>query len=300
MERGSPRPAVLCAGGGEGRGGVRGGRAGAGGGMEGRARRQVWLAPAATYLPTGAGAAPYIVTTRRSIDIGSMDVMMWELARAKQVPGSCIEAAWITVPYEGGLLVRLTNRWYLTINRGGCKLCKFGRMASTSSSSSSAEKSRKRHRKHHKHHKHKKHKKRKKREQDAPKKRKRRSSESASPPPCCSVCGNCVVGCTCQAAPEEAKSPQQQQRVLGAKRPEDAAADFERSQKIHRVFDPSLGVTRSVRASGEVVEEAVSRAEQQALMRAKARGPAAMPPTDQSGYTGREKFPSQHPWFGYK
>ena len=71
--------------------------------------------------------------------------------------------------------------------------------------------------------------------------------------------------------------------------------------RIQRVWDPSLGVYRSVRLSGEVVEESVSRGEQQRLMAAKARhvGPVG-PPTAAQSFTGREKFPSQHPWFGYK
>ena len=90
-------------------------------------------------------------------------------------------------------------------------------------------------------------------------------------------------------------------RVMGAQRPENAAAERERLQQIQRVWDPSLGVYRSVRLSGEVVEDSVSRGEQQRLMAAKARhvGPVG-PPTAAQSFTGREKFPSQHPWFGYK
>ena len=101
------------------------------------------------------------------------------------------------------------------------------------------------------------------------------------------------------AAAEPPREPPR--RVLGAQRPEDAAAERERLQQIQRVWDPSLGVYRSVRLSGEVVEESVSRGEQQRLMAAKARhvGPVG-PPTAAQSFTGREKFPSQHPWFGYK
>ena len=108
--------------------------------------------------------------------------------------------------------------------------------------------------------------------------------------------------------------------VMGAQRPEEALAATERAQRIHKVWDASLGVYRAVRESGEVVEMSVSRAEQQAMVRAKARvvpapskegidgpivGPTAGPTRVAQGssahsYTGREKFPSQHPWFGYK
>ena len=92
-------------------------------------------------------------------------------------------------------------------------------------------------------------------------------------------------------------------RVVGAQRPEDAAVEAERAQRIHSVFDPSLGVYRSVRESGEVVEQCVSRAEQQRMMQAKARvvqGVTAPPSQGSTTYTGRDKFPSQHPWFGFK
>ena len=108
-----------------------------------------------------------------------------------------------------------------------------------------------------------------------------------------------LAGGTTAAAAEPPREPPR--RVLGAQRPEDAAAERERLQQIQRVWDPSLGVYRSVRLSGEVVEESVSRGEQQRLMAAKARhvGPVG-PPTAAQSFTGREKFPSQHPWFGYK
>ena len=100
------------------------------------------------------------------------------------------------------------------------------------------------------------------------------------------------------AAAEPPREPPR--RVLGAQRPEDAAAERERLQQIQRVWDPSLGVYRSVRLSGEVVEESVSRGEQQRLMAAKARHVGPVGPTAAQSFTGREKFPSQHPWFGYK
>ena len=104
--------------------------------------------------------------------------------------------------------------------------------------------------------------------------------------------------------PEQRETPR---RALGAQRPEEAAAEFERSQRVHRVYDESLGVTRLVRESGEVLESCVSLQEQRRLMAAKAmhvqpvsQARALGPPTAAESYTGRDKFPSQHPWFGFK
>ena len=155
----------------------------------------------------------------------------------------------------------------------------------------------------------------------------------------------------------------------GAKRPEQAEAERVAGQRVVKVWDPSLGVERSVRANGEVVEQCVraaclmsrrpararartvihtqalrrpsappadgptahsprrphgpsaalthqvSRAASRTLQHDKARhvptvagptrtlGPTAAGPERDTGpdaYTGRDKFPSQHPWFGYK
>ena len=105
---------------------------------------------------------------------------------------------------------------------------------------------------------------------------------------------------------EEAALPddelQPKQRTLGAQRPEDAQVEYERSQRIFTVFDPSLGVERQVRASGEVVEQCVSRSAAAQLQHDKARvvQPVVTPGPQRETYTGRTKFPSQHPWFGYK
>ena len=158
-------------------------------------------------------------------------------------------------------------------------------------------------------------------------------------------------------------------RTVGMQSPDEAAAAFELSQRVHRIWDEQLGVSRCVGApactrdicvhpslrgvraqpiilrlhaytrrrsaspralrvavraparphrlvkqSGEVIEESVSREEQRRLMAAKAahvqsigpsgptravQGPPAAP-TAGASFTGREKFPSQHQWFGYK
>ena len=161
------------------------------------------------------------------------------------------------------------------------------------------------------------------------------------------------------ATPESCSLP-------GAKRPEQAEAERVAGQRIVTVWDPSLGIERSVRANGEVVEQCarasclsrrpararartiiyniprpwvlphpveghtahprahgppaalvrqVSRSTSRQLQHDKARhvptaagptrtlGPAAAGPERDTGpgaYTGRDKFPSQHPWFGYK
>lgn len=95
------------------------------------------------------------------------------------------------------------------------------------------------------------------------------------------------------------------QTTMGAMRPEEHAAQKAALQQVQRVYDPNLGVERLVRLSGEIVEESVSRKEQQRRAHAKARhvavlGPARDPGPGSSSYTGRDKFPSQHPWHGYK
>jgi hypothetical protein len=91
-------------------------------------------------------------------------------------------------------------------------------------------------------------------------------------------------------------------RVMGAMRPEQHAAAVSASQRVERVYDPGLGVYRCVRLSGEVVEESVSKTERRHLAHVKARhvGAAAGSGEEAHSYTGRDKFPSQHPWHGYK
>lgn len=68
-----------------------------------------------------------------------------------------------------------------------------------------------------------------------------------------------------------------------------------------RVFEPDTGRTRLVKASGEIVEEIVSKQRQHAIRhRASMTPSAAAAAHTVQQYTGREKFPSQHPWFGMK
>ena len=88
-------------------------------------------------------------------------------------------------------------------------------------------------------------------------------------------------------------------RQMGAMRPEQAEAERAAMQETRRVFDPHLGVERLVRLSGEVVEESVSRGEQQRRASIKARHVAHSAASAPESYTGRDKFPSQHKWFGY-
>ena len=47
---------------------------------------------------------------------------------------------------------------------------------------------------------------------------------------------------------------------MGMMRPEEAARVEREGQAISRVYDPDLGVWRSVRANGQIVEECVSSA----------------------------------------
>ena len=184
----------------------------------------------------------------------------------------------------------------------------------SSSSSSSRERKRKHRREKRKSHKEKKERKSKKskskkdkaKKKKKPEKKKRKRARSPSPLP--SVMGAsfadeeaATIGAEQQQEQQQQRPPQEEaSRTLGAQRPEDAAAEAERAQRVHVVYDATLGVHRSVRESGEVVEQCVSRGEQQRLMHAKARhvGPSGPPPPET--YTGKDKFPSQHPWHGYK
>lgn len=72
-----------------------------------------------------------------------------------------------------------------------------------------------------------------------------------------------------------------------------------------RVFEPETGRTRLMKASGEIVEEMVSKRRQNeirhhASTRPSAAGDTRRTPRMVQQYTGRDKFPSQHPWFGMK
>ena len=99
--------------------------------------------------------------------------------------------------------------------------------------------------------------------------------------------------------------PKEEVCRMGAMRPEEHAAHVAAMQQVQRVYDPALGVERLVRLSGEVVEESISRSQQKRQAHVKARHVAVMGPSRDPGpgstsYTGRDKFPSQHPWHGYK
>eukprot|EP00472_Partenskyella_glossopodia_P014787 CAMPEP_0197515140 /NCGR_PEP_ID=MMETSP1318-20131121/354_1 /TAXON_ID=552666 /ORGANISM="Partenskyella glossopodia, Strain RCC365" /LENGTH=175 /DNA_ID=CAMNT_0043063423 /DNA_START=211 /DNA_END=738 /DNA_ORIENTATION=- len=83
-------------------------------------------------------------------------------------------------------------------------------------------------------------------------------------------------------------------KVYGMMRPEEAKMIEEEGQKIRRVWDPDLGVHRLQRLNGEIVEECVSYAQQRNLIVQKSRY------ISPKQYTGKDKFPSEHPWFGYK
>jgi glutamate synthase domain-containing protein 2 len=83
-----------------------------------------------------------------------------------------------------------------------------------------------------------------------------------------------------------------------------------------RVFEPETGRTRLVKASGEIVEEIVSKRRQSEIRHRASTTPAAAAaaartlsgsdggsggaPQTVRQYTGRDKFPTQHPWFGMK
>uniref|UniRef100_A0A7S0RCW2 ADP-ribosylation factor-like protein 6-interacting protein 4 n=1 Tax=Pyramimonas obovata TaxID=1411642 RepID=A0A7S0RCW2_9CHLO len=81
-------------------------------------------------------------------------------------------------------------------------------------------------------------------------------------------------------------------RVMTAPMTQEAAAKA--AARIERVWDPELGRMRAVRGDGQIVEECVSQQEQRRIMSASANHVSVRQ------YTGKDKFPSQHPWFGYK
>ena len=88
-----------------------------------------------------------------------------------------------------------------------------------------------------------------------------------------------------------------------------AAMSEAEASATRRVFEPETGRTRLVKANGEIVEEIVSR-EAQVAIRRRASTTRALPQQQPSSaapvaaaratWTGREKFPSQHPWHGMK
>eukprot|EP00873_Tetraselmis_striata_P002162 jgi/Tetstr1/422426/TSEL_013264.t1 len=73
------------------------------------------------------------------------------------------------------------------------------------------------------------------------------------------------------------------------------------AERVRKVYEPETGRVRLVKGSGEIVEQIVSREEQEAIRkRATMTSTSASGLTQRDKWTGREQFPSQHPWFGYK
>ena len=67
---------------------------------------------------------------------------------------------------------------------------------------------------------------------------------------------------------------------------------------------PLAGRTRLVKGDGEIIEAIVSKQEQQRMRQYASRVPssavvAATQPAVAQHWTGKTKWPSQHPWFGY-
>ena len=177
---------------------------------------------------------------------------------------------------------------------------------SGSSESSESSASRRRERKRHKKKKAKKEKRERKRDRKKEKRRRAAEEEGSEQPLPPTVWAGVADGPPAEAEPA-APAAAPAKVVAGAMRPEEAAVAQEAAQRVTRVFDPSLGVWRMVRSGGEVLESCVSRQEQRQLMAAKARtvqpSVSAAPsvgPQGPESYTGRDKFPSQHPWFGDK
>ncbi|KAK9820177.1 hypothetical protein WJX72_007121 [[Myrmecia] bisecta] len=91
-----------------------------------------------------------------------------------------------------------------------------------------------------------------------------------------------------------------QQQALGPKRKEIAERE---ANRVKEVWDPETHRMRLVR-DGEIVEQMESREEQEARRHAASQAPtgsgAPGVATNQQKWLGRDRFPSQHPWFGYK
>ena len=75
--------------------------------------------------------------------------------------------------------------------------------------------------------------------------------------------------------------------------------DYEKNaNRLHEEWDPERGTWRLIRGDGEIVERCVSKQAQEALRRmaTKNSGWAG----DRANYTGKEAWPSQNPFYGYK
>ena len=69
---------------------------------------------------------------------------------------------------------------------------------------------------------------------------------------------------------------------------------------VRKVYEPETGRTRLVKGNGEIVEAIISREEQQRIRHRASRMPAAAAASAATQqYTGKTKFPSEHPLFGY-
>ncbi|GAB5365991.1 hypothetical protein AAMO2058_001106200 [Amorphochlora amoebiformis] len=88
-------------------------------------------------------------------------------------------------------------------------------------------------------------------------------------------------------------TPAVKRRRIGVMTPQEAKQIEKEGQKLVRVWDSDLGVHRLMRKNGEIVEECVSQDQQRKLIVQKSRY------IRPSQYTGKDKFPSEHPWFGY-
>mmetsp|Transcript_62145 Transcript_62145/g.110764 ORF Transcript_62145/g.110764 Transcript_62145/m.110764 type:complete len:189 (-) Transcript_62145:1243-1809(-) len=173
--------------------------------------------------------------------------------------------------------------------------------SSSESSASSGDERRKRKRKKSskskkKHHKHSKKKSKKKHKHDKSSKHKQKRARAATTVPTASPTtpGPAPLGpiATAAVGPANASQPSRA-RPVGPLRPEDAEREANRTS---RVYEPETGRWRLMKANGEIVEEIVSKERHAAIQ----KSASLHVPTSVQNYTGRDKFPSQHPWFGYK
>jgi len=76
--------------------------------------------------------------------------------------------------------------------------------------------------------------------------------------------------------------------------------DYDKAaNRLREEWDPERGTLRLVRGDGEIVERCVSKKQQEALRKTATQNSSQWV-GDRAQYTGRDKFPTQNPIYGYK
>lgn len=101
---------------------------------------------------------------------------------------------------------------------------------------------------------------------------------------------------------DESLEPQEPVMSGRSMAPRSHADVLAEASQTHRIFERETGRTRLVKGSGEIVEEIVSKSKQESIRKraSMTRGGVPRLGAGADGYTGKDKFPTQHPWFGMK